>query len=74
MVRGTPGTSTWDPCSGYGPIGKKDLGDGRSMWEFEAYPQEVDHGAAERLAHKPAANGKTGADEDGAGANDKIPF
>jgi hypothetical protein len=57
------------------PIGKKDLGDGRSMWEFEAYAQDIDHGAGERLPRKPAANGKTGADEDGAGASgDRIPF
>lgn len=57
------------------PIGKKDLGDGRSMWEFEANAQDVDHGAGDKLPRKPAANGKTGADEDGAGAaGDRIPF
>lgn len=45
------------------------------MWEFEAFAQSVDHGAGERLARKPAANGKPGADEDGVGAaGDRIPF
>jgi hypothetical protein len=59
------------------PIGKKDLGDGRSMWEFEAYAQEVDHAppGSERLARNPPANGKANANEDGAGAaGDRIPF
>lgn len=58
------------------PVGKKDLGDGRSMWEFEAYAQDIEHDTAgERLPRKPAANGKAAADEDGAGAaGDRIPF
>lgn len=38
-------------------VGKKDIGDGRSMWEFEAYARDVDHTSpqASRTADKPVA-------------------
>jgi hypothetical protein len=61
------------------PIGKKDLGDGRSMWEFETYAQEVDYSgpAAGGAAPRPS-NGKGGAqppvDAAGGNSNDGIPF
>jgi hypothetical protein len=45
--------------------GKKDIGDGRSMWEFEAYADNVDHG---RLARKPGGGGR---EDDG---GDGVPF
>jgi hypothetical protein len=44
--------------------GKKDIGDGKAMWEFEAYAENVDHG---RLARKPAG----GRDDDG---GEGVPF
>jgi hypothetical protein len=54
------------------PLGKKDLGDGRSMWEFEAYAEAVDHAAPGRLAGKPSS-GKGPSDESG-GGGDGVPF
>jgi hypothetical protein len=71
------------------PIGKKDLGDGRSMWEFETYAQEVDYtsGAGRPSTGKPDAyaEGDAAAGRPSAGkpdahvagdaaAGDKIPF
>jgi hypothetical protein len=61
------------------PIGKKDLGDGRSMWEFETYGQEVDYTspAVSGAAPRPST-GKAGvhpsASAGGGGSNDGIPF
>jgi hypothetical protein len=44
--------------------GKRDIGDGKSMWDFEAYAENVDHG---RLARKPGGGAKNDGD-------DGVPF
>jgi hypothetical protein len=45
--------------------GKRDIGDGKTMWDFEAYAENVDHGT---LARKPAGGS---AKDDG---DDGVPF
>ncbi len=50
------------------PVGKKDLGDGRSMWEFEAYAQAVNQGSPSTGRTPPAGS------EPNAGGSDETPF